>query len=82
MKIRLFRPFTHQVSATEVRTYPPGVHDLDDRLASLALRFGKAEVVIEKKAPQNKARGKAPNNKAGVGRTTKRRSRARPKSDT
>lgn len=72
MKIRIKRPFTYQVSATKTETIQPGVHDLSQDLAEKVLRFGKAELVVEKKAPENKLRGKAPENKARVGRKAKR----------
>lgn len=80
MKIRLKRSFTYQIDARTTETLAPGIHDLDKDLASKVLRFGKAELVIEKKAPQNKARGKASENKTGVARKSKRRRSPRPKS--
>jgi len=54
MKVRIKRPFTYQDGPRKTITLEPGVHDLSDRLAGLALRFGKAELVVEKKAPENK----------------------------
>jgi hypothetical protein len=54
MKVKLRRPFTYQDGPRNTVTLQPGVHDLPDRLAGLALRFGKAELVVEKKAPENK----------------------------
>lgn len=79
MKIRLKRPFTYQDGPRNTVTLDPGVHDLPTKLAQLALRFGKAEMVVEKKAPENKL-AKTPENKAGVGRKTKRRRGAGAKS--
>ena len=81
MKIRLKRPFTYQLDARTTRTLEPGEHDVTDHVAELAMRFGGAKLVLKKKAPQNKARGKAPKDKAGVGRTAKRRGRPRSKPD-
>lgn len=81
MKIRLKRPFTYQVDAQTTKTLEPGIHDVNQALAEKILRFGKAELVSEKKAPQNKARGGAPENKTKVAGKAKRRSRKRPKSD-
>ena len=82
MEINLKRPFTYQVDARTTKTIEVGVHDLPQHLAKKVLRFGKAEIVVKKKAPENKKRGKAPENKARVGGSTKRsRSpRTKPKS--
>jgi len=82
MKIKIKRPFTYQDGPRNTVTLPVGVHDLDADLASKVLRFGNAEIVVEKKAPQNKARGKPPENKTGVARKSKRRSGKRPKSNS
>ena len=81
MKIRLTKTFRYQIDATTTGELPPGEHDVDEELAQKAIRFGGAKLVHEKKAPQNKGRGKAPNNKAGVGGTTKRRRGTRTKPD-
>ena len=82
MKIRVKRKFTYQVDARTTADIEPGVHDLPTALAEKVLRFGKAEILVEKKAPQNKARGEAPENKARVGQKTKRgrRTGAKPQS--
>ena len=77
MKIRLKRPFTYQDGPRKTTTLVPGVHDLPQDLAEKVLRFGNAEMVVTKKAPENKKRGKPSENKAGVGRTTKRSRRPR-----
>lgn len=82
MKIRLKRSFTYQIDARTTETLAPGVHDLSKELAEKVLRFGNAELVKEKKAPQNKVRGEASENKTGVARKSKRRRspRSKPKS--
>lgn len=54
MKIKVKRTFNYQVDARTVGTIEPGVHDLPDELAYKVLRFGKAEKVPEKVAPENK----------------------------
>lgn len=64
MKIKVKRVFRYQVDATTVKVIEPGVHDLPAELAEKVLRFGSAELVVEKKAPKKKARGSAPENKA------------------
>ena len=78
MKIRLNRTFKYQKSATEVVTLDKGEHNVTEHVGNLALRFGGAVRVDQKKAPENKV-VKAAENKAGVGRKTKRRRRARAK---
>jgi len=82
MKIRVKRPFVYQVDARTTVRLPVGEHDLSREIAEKVLRFGKAEMVVEKKAPANKSRGKAAENKARVVKPTKRggRKRAKPKS--
>jgi len=72
MKVRVRRPFTYQVSATKTETIAPGVHDLPKELVEKILRFGKAELVVEKKAPENKLRGHAPESKKKVGKKSVR----------
>ncbi len=64
MKIKIKRLFCYQAAPTKVRELKPGVYDvgrdISQHVADLALRFGKAEVVVEapkpveKKAPENK----------------------------
>lgn len=54
MKLRLLRPFTYQKTPSQTETIEKGIHDLSAELAAKVLRFGKAERITEKKAPQNK----------------------------
>lgn len=74
MKVKIKRPFTYQADARTAVTLEPGVHDLDSELAGKVLRFGAAELVVEKKAPQNKKRDTAPENKKKVAKKPVRRS--------
>ena len=84
MKIKLRRAFTYQDGPRNTVTLPPGEHDVDQRVAQLALRWGNAVLVkakkpAAKKAPENKV-GKAAETKAGVGIDPGRRGRPRSKS--
>lgn len=79
MKIRLRKPFTYQVSATETATLEKGDHTVDEVLAGKAVRFGGAVILGKKKAPENKV-VKVAENKTRVGRKTKRSSSTRSKS--
>ena len=74
MKIRILRPFTYQDGPRNTRTLPAGVHDLEQELAQKVLRFGKAELVVVKKAPANKKRGEPPENKTRVAKPAVRSS--------
>lgn len=78
MKIRLHRPFTYQDGPRNTVTLSVGEHDLSKELAEKVLRFGKATIVVTKKAPENKL-AKTPENKAGMGGKAKRRGRPRTK---
>ena len=80
MKIRLKRPFRYQVDARREREIPPGVHDLPDKIAELAIKWGRAERVVEKVAPENKVVEIAENKKK-VGKKSVRRRGSRSKSD-
>ena len=80
MKIRVKKVFRYQVDARKERELQPGVHDLPDDLALKVLKFGKAEKVFEKVAPENKV-VKAPESKSKVARKSVRRSGSRSKSD-
>lgn len=80
MKITLRRPFTYQVDARTTKTLEPGTHDVTKDIAEKAIRFGGAKLVTTKKAPQNKARGAAPDNKTKVAKKSKRRRRTGSKS--
>ena len=64
MKVRIKRTFKYMDGVKE-KTLKQGIYDLDERLAGLALRWGKAELVVEKKAPENKL-GKVSENKSKV----------------
>lgn len=79
MKIKLKRPFSYANGPRETITLAPGVHTVDKRVAELALRWGKATLVAEKKAPENKI-VKPAENKAGVARKAKPRRSTRAKS--
>lgn len=79
MKVRIKRAFTYQDGPRNTVTLKPGVYDLPEKLVQLALRFGKAELVVTKKAPENKL-AKTPENKARVAGKTKRRRSAGAKS--
>jgi hypothetical protein len=74
MKVKVKRSFTYQVDARTTATLSPGVHNLDKDLAGKVLRFGHAELVVEKKSPQNKKRDAAPENKKKVAKKAVRRS--------
>lgn len=82
MKIRIKRHFRYQASATKTKDIAPGVYevpgDISEELARKVLRFGKAEVVVEKKAPENKVVPVA-ENKAEVVKPAVRGRRARTK---
>lgn len=80
MKIRLKKVFRYQVDARKERELQPGVHDLPEDLALKVLKFGKAEKVFEKVAPENKV-VQAPESKKKVARKPVRRSRARSEPD-
>lgn len=80
MKIRVKRKFQYQIDAQNVGEILPGVHDLPKELALKVLRFGKAEKVVEKKAPENKL-GKVAESKSKVARKSVRSRGSRPKSD-
>jgi len=64
MKIKLTRPFQYQASPTKVVTLSPGVHDVSAELAEKAHKWGGAILIVGKKAPKNKKRGRTPENKA------------------
>lgn len=84
MKLKIKREFVYMVG-TETRRIPPGVYDvpasIDEILAAKVLKWGSAEKVVEKKAPENKV-VKIAESKAGVVKPSKRsrRTRAKPKS--
>ena len=84
MKIKVNKLFRYQLSATEVAEIKPGIHELPTKLAQSVLRFGKAEIImskpVEKKAPENKV-VKVADNKAKVGKKSKRRRSARSQPD-
>jgi len=80
MKIRVKRTFQYQIDAATVGTIQPGIHDLDDELALKVLKFGSAEKVLEKVAPENKV-VKVAETKEGSGSSAgaKPRKRGRPR---
>lgn len=80
MKIRLKRTFQLQVSANKIEVYEPGIHEVSAEIADKMLRFGKAEKVLEKKAPENKVVS-APETKEGDSSSAgaKPRKRGRPR---
>jgi len=81
MKIKLHRIFKYAVGPGKEVTLEKGIHTVSDEVGKLALKWGKAERLMdEKKAPENKL-AKGSKNKAGVGRKTKRRGRPRSKPD-
>ena len=83
MKLKIRRKFQYQASATEVKELSPGVYevpgDISEELAGKVLRFGRAHVLVEKKAPENKV-VKAPENKTKVAKKSgyRRSTRAKP----
>ena len=83
MKIKIKRMFRHQETATKVVEYPPGIYtvpgDISTDVAKKVLRFGSAEVLVEKVAPENKV-VKTPENKTKVAKTagSRRSTRAKP----
>ena len=84
MKIKIKRLFSFQVDAVKVKTFQPGIYevgkDISREIASAALKFGKVEVVLEKKAPENKV-VKAPENKSKVAKKSGYRRSTRTISD-
>ena len=88
MKIKIKRLFRYQVSATKVKEYQPGVYDvgadIPQHIADSALKFGKAEVivepVVEKVAPENKV-VEVTENKTRVAKKSGRRRSTRTKPD-
>ncbi len=84
MKIKIKRLFRYKESPTKVGELQPGVYDvgrdISEHVAQLALRFGKSEILLEKKAPENKV-VEVTENKARVEKTPVRRSRTRSQSD-
>ena len=86
MKVRIKRTFKY-MDGTKEKMLKAGIYDLDERVAGLALRWGKAELlveekrpVVEKKAPENKV-AEVPENKAKVVAKPVRRGRPRSKPD-
>ena len=88
MKIKIKRLFRYKAAPTKIRELNPGVYDvgrdITEHVAQLALRFGKAEIVIEvpvkKVAPENKVVEVA-ENKSGVEAKPVRRRSTRSKPD-
>lgn len=80
MKIKINRLFRY-MDGTKLKELAPGVHDLSKDLAEKVLRWGKAEILVQKKAPENKKRDKAPENKVGVASKSVHRRSTRAKPD-
>jgi len=87
MKIRIKKKFQYQADARTLKVLPVGVYevgkDISQYVCDLALKFGKAEVVVEKVvkvAPENKVVA-APANKKKVVRKTGNRRSTRTKPD-
>ena len=72
MKIKIKRIFRHQETGSKVREYHPGVYDvpgdISQDVAQKVLKFGKAEVLAEKQAPENKV-VKTPEDKTRVAKS-------------
>ena len=83
MKIKVKREFRIQVGPAKVDVIAPGVYlvpgEMSLAVAEKVLRFGKAAVVPEKVAPENKV-VQAPESKEKVAKKPVRRSRSRAKS--
>lgn len=67
MKINVKRPFRY-MDGTETKELQAGIQDLSNDLAAKVLKWGRAEVVVAKKKVAKKAKGRAPENKARVGK--------------
>ena len=90
MKLQVTREWKRQISNTKVRTIKPGVYKVPDEVseddATRIVQMHAGAMIaekpkkVEKKAPENKVSG-VPENKTGVGRTSKRRGRPRSKPD-
>ena len=84
MKIKVKKPFRYQVDARKEAEIAPGIYEvpgeISGELARKILHFGKAEVVVEKKAPENKVVEIA-ESKAKVAKKPVRRRRPRPVAD-
>ncbi len=84
MKIKVKRLFRYMATPTDTKDIVVGVYsvpeDISDELAQKILRFGKAEVLQEKKAPENKVVA-TPENKTRVAAPTGNRRSTRAKPD-
>lgn len=82
MKVKIKKLFRYQDGPRKVRELTPGVYevgkDISQHLCDSVLRYGKAEFVVEKKAPEKKV-VEAPENKAGLGKPAMRGSSTRTK---
>lgn len=85
MKFKIKRTFAIQVSRDRVKTYRPRTYSVPAEMskehATRAAQQRAGSWIEEKKTPENKALGAAPEDKAGVVRKTKRRSGTRSKPD-
>ena len=84
MKIKVRKAFRYQVDARKEAELAPGIYEvpgeISGELANKVLRFGKANVVVEKKAPENKVVSIA-ESKSKVAKKPVRRRRPRPVAD-
>jgi len=84
MKVKVKKVFRYQATASKLKAVQPGVYevgvDITQYVADLALKYGKSEIVVEKKAPENKV-VEAPENKSKVVKKPMRRRSARTKPD-
>ncbi len=82
MKIKIKRVFNYQDGPRNVVELQPGVYgvgrDISQHVADLAIRWGGAEVVVEKKAPENKV-VRASENKSKVAKKSGNRRSTRSK---
>ena len=71
MKLKVKRAFRYQFNAATTKDIAPGIYDvpkdISREIADSILKFGKAEIVSEKVAPENKV-VTAPESKQEVGR--------------
>lgn len=77
MKLRFKKPFRYEFQPGYVKVILPGVHDLPEDVARMALKFHAAERVFEKVAPENKVAA-VPETKADSKPVRRRRARAKP----
>ena len=74
MKIRITKTFRYQVDARNDAELKPGIHDVPEEIANLAIMMRAAEKIVEKKAPENKVVEVAENKKKVARKSGRRRS--------